>query len=107
MNVKAISSNVGKALLVNALFMLLSVVVSVSDGLDEAFAPLLVSFLITSIIGIFPLIFVRHSHENSVKDSHITIVIAWLMSFIVGMLPYVLYGGEFTLVNAWFDSVSG
>jgi len=29
------------------------------------------------------------------------------MSFIVGMLPYVLYGGEFTLVNAWFESVSG
>lgn len=107
MNVKAISSNVGKALLVNALFMLLSVVVSVADGLDEAFAPLLVSFLITSIIGIFPLIFVRHSHENSVKDGYITIVIAWLMSFIVGMLPYVLYGGEFTLVNAWFESVSG
>ena len=29
------------------------------------------------------------------------------MSFIVGMLPYILYGGEFTLVNAWFESVSG
>ena len=23
------------------------------------------------------------------------------------MLPYVLYGGEFTLINAWFESVSG
>ena len=107
MNIKAISSNVGKALLVNALFMMLSVIVSISDGLDEAFAPLVVSFLITSIIGAFPLIFVRHSHENSIKDGYITIVIAWLMAFITGMLPYVLYGGEFTLVNAWFESVSG
>ncbi len=107
MNIKAISSNVGKALLVNALFMMLSIIVSISDGLDEGFAPLVVSFLITSIVGAFPLIFVRQNLENSVKDGYITIVIAWMMSFIVGMLPYVLYGGEFTLVNAWFESVSG
>ena len=107
MNIKAISSNVGKALLVNALFMMFSIIVSVADGLDEAFTPLLISFLITSIVGAFPLIFVRDSHENSIKDGYITMVIAWLMSFIVGMLPYVLYGGEFTLINAWFESVSG
>ena len=107
MGIKAISSNVGKALLVNALFMMLSIIVSIADGLDEAFTPLLISFLITSIVGAFPLIFVRHHQETSVKDGYITIVIAWLMSFIVGMLPYVLYGGEFTLVNAWFESVSG
>lgn len=107
MNIKAISSNVGKALLVNALFMMLSILVSISDGLDEAFAPLVTSFLITSILGAFPLVFVKHSKENSVKDGYITIVIAWLMSFVVGMLPYVLYGGEFTIVNAWFESVSG
>ena len=107
MGIKAISSNVGKALLVNALFMMLSIIVSIADGLDEAFTPLLISFLITSIVGAFPLIFVRYHQETSVKDGYITIVIAWLMSFIVGMLPYVLYGGEFTLVNAWFESVSG
>ena len=107
MNIKAISSNVGKALLVNALFMMLSIIVSIVDGFDEAFTPLLISFLITSIVGAFPFMFVRNSHENTIKDSYITIVIVWLMSFIVGMLPYVLYGGEFTLVNAWFESVSG
>ena len=107
MNIKAISLNVGKALLVNALFMMLSIIVSISDGLDKAFTPLVISCLITSIIGAFPFIFVRRSKESSIKDGYITIVIAWLMSFIVGMLPYVLYGGEFTLVNAWFESVSG
>ena len=107
MNIKAISSNVGKALLVNALFMMLAIIVSIADGLDEAFTPLLISFLITSTVGAFPLIFVRQSQENSIKDGYITIVITWLMSFIAGMLPYVLYGGDFTLINAWFESVSG
>ena len=26
---------------------------------------------------------------------------------LIGVLPYILYGGPFTLVNAWFESVSG
>ena len=40
-------------------------------------------------------------------DGFITIVVAWVLSFVFGMLPYVLWGGEFTLINAWFESVSG
>ena len=59
MNVKAISVNVGKALLVSALFMFLSIAVSVIDGRDEAFGPLLISFIITLLVGSFPFIFVR------------------------------------------------
>ena len=50
MNVKAISLNVGKALLVSALFMLLSIGVSLLEGRDEAFTPLLISFVITAIV---------------------------------------------------------
>ena len=29
------------------------------------------------------------------------------MSSVVGMFPYLMWGGEFTLINAWFESVSG
>ena len=56
MNVRAISVNVGKALLVSALFMFLSIIVSVVDGLDSAFGPLMISFVITLIVGAFPFI---------------------------------------------------
>ena len=107
MNVKAISANVGKALLVSALFMFLSMIVSVIYGRDEAFGPLLISFIITLLTGAFPFIFVRGKQSLSLKDGFLTIVLSWLLSFIFGMLPYVLYGGEFTLINAWFESVSG
>lgn len=107
MNVKAISSNVGRALLVSALFMFLSMIVSLIYGLDGGFAPLLISFIITSIFGSFPFIFVKGQLEVSQRDGFLTIVLSWLLSFIFGMLPYVLYGGEFTLVNAWFESVAG
>ena len=107
MNVKAISINIGKALLVSALFMLLSLIVSIIDGLDAAFSPLLISFIITLLVGAFPFIFVKGHQPLSMKDGFLTIVLSWLLSFIFGMMPYVMYGGEFTLINAWFESVSG
>lgn len=107
MNVKAISVNVGKALLVSALFMFLSLIISMLEGRDAAFAPLLISFIITLLVGSFPFIFVKGIQPLSLKDGFLTIVLSWLLSFIFGMLPYVLYGGEFTLINAWSESVSG
>jgi len=107
MNVRSISVNVGKALLVSALFMFLSIIVSVMNGMDSAFTPLLISFVITLLVGSFPFIFVKKAAPLSMKDGFITIVVAWVLSFVFGMLPYVLWGGEFSLMNAWFESVSG
>ncbi len=107
MDIKAISTNVGKALQINALFMLISIGVSVANDFDSAFTPLTISFLITFVTGLFPFIFVRGNPQLSLKAGYVTIVISWFLSFIFGMLPYVLWGGEFTLVNAWFESVSG
>lgn len=107
MNIKAISRNVGMALLVSALFMLLSIIVSLIYGRDAAFTPLLISFIITLLVGAFPFIFVRKASVMSLREGFVTIVLSWLLSFIFGMLPYVLWGGEFTLINAWFESVSG
>ena len=107
MNFKSISRNVGYALLVSALFMLLSVGVSLLNGRDSAFVPLLISFLITFIVGIFPFLFVTRTSPITLKDGYMIIVLSWVLSFIFGMLPYALWGGPFTLANAWFESVSG
>ena len=107
MNLKVISRNVGVALLVSALFMLLSVIVSLIDGGDSALAPLLISFTITFIVGVFPFIFTRKNANISLKDGFMIIFLSWLLSFIFGALPYALWGGPFTVINAWFESVSG
>ena len=72
MNVKAISTNVGKALLVSALFMFLSIIVSVVNGRDSAFAPLTISCIITLLTGAFPFIFVRKTQPLSLKDGFLT-----------------------------------
>lgn len=107
MNLKVISRNVGFALLVSALFMLLSVGVSLLEGMDSAFSPLLISFCITFIVGAFPFVFVRRTDRITLKDGYMIIVLSWLLSFVFGMLPYAMWGGPFTLENAWFESVSG
>lgn len=107
MNIKVISRNVGYALLVSALFMFLSILVSVANGNDSALAALMISFTITFTVGIFPFIFVRKSAAITLKDGYMIIALSWLLSFIFGMLPYALWGGPFTIINAWFESVSG
>lgn len=107
MNWKVISRNIGFALLVSALFMFLSVVVSLLNGNDSALAALLISFTITFLVGIFPFIFVRKSSRITLKEGYVIITLSWLLSFVFGMLPYALWGGPFTLQNAWFESVSG
>ena len=107
MSIKSISTNIGKALLINAFFMLISTGISIYNGFDPGFTPLFISFLVTVITGTFPFIFVKKSERTTLQSGFLTIVLSWLLSFIFGMLPYVLWGGEFTLVNAWFESVSG
>lgn len=107
MNIKVISRNVGYALLVSALFMFLSILVSVANGNDSALAALMISFTITFTVGVFPFIFVRKSAGITLKDGYMIIALSWLLSFIFGMLPYALWGGPFTIINAWFESVSG
>ena len=73
MNINVISRNVGYALLVSALFMFLSILVSLGNGHDSALAALLISFTITFIVGIFPFIFVRKSAAITLRDGYMII----------------------------------
>ena len=95
------------ALLVSALFMFISMVISIFNDMDSAMGPLAISGIITLIVGIFPFIFVKETHDISLKDGFMTMVLAWVLSCVFGMLPYVLWGGDFTIINAWYESVSG
>ncbi|MGN1232105.1 MAG: TrkH family potassium uptake protein [Candidatus Cryptobacteroides sp.] len=97
----------GFALLTSAFFMFLSIIVSMSRGNDSALAALIISFVITFTVGVFPFIFVRSTERISLKDGYMIIVLSWSLSFIFGMLPYLLWGGPFTVVNSLFESVSG
>ena len=107
MNLSVISRSIGISLLFNAGFMFIGVIVSIIYGFDAAFSPLLLSAFITLLAGLFPLIFVRDTNNINFKEGITIVVFAWVLSCLFGMLPYVLWGGEFSLINAWFESVSG
>ncbi len=92
--------------LLNALFLLGSSLIAALKS-DADFFPLFYSFVITLLFGVFPLIFVPAQTNISYKEGLLIVVSGWLASCLVGTIPYVLWGGEFTFTNAWFESVSG
>lgn len=96
----------GIILLVNAAFLFISAAISALNG-DSAFFPLAYTFIITALFGVFPLIFVPTTDEISNKEGFAILISSWLIACLFGMVPYVLWGGEFTVTNAWFESVSG
>lgn len=98
---------VGLILLLNAAFMLFSAGISLLNGMDTGFYPLVQSFLLTSLLGAFPLIFVPRGAQITSKEGYAIVVGSWLVCCMAGMLPYILWGGEFSLINAWYESVSG
>jgi trk system potassium uptake protein TrkH len=97
---------VGLVLLFNAFFLLISCAIS-GFGPDSAFFPLLYTSSISALFGLFPLMFVPPTVEISNKEGFTIVILSWLLSCLVGVIPYIMWGGEFTFTNAWFESVSG
>ena len=107
MRVHVVIRYIGSILLFIATFMLASAGVSMLNDYDSAFYPLLLSSFMTALLDIFPMIFVERVDEIKSKEGYVIVVGSWLVACIVGMFPYLIWGGEFTLINAWFESVSG
>ncbi|MCD7962784.1 MAG: TrkH family potassium uptake protein [Rikenellaceae bacterium] len=107
MRFNIITRYIGLVLVINALFMLLSAFIAVYYGIDTGLYPLIMSAILTVALGCFPLIFVDADNNINSKEAYIIVVGSWVISCVVGTFPYLLWGGEFTVVNAWFESVSG
>jgi trk system potassium uptake protein TrkH len=86
--------------------MFVSFLVSVYYA-DSGQIPLLLSCVLTGLTGVFPMVFVPSSGQISHKEGYVVVVASWILICFFGMLPYALWGGEFSMINAWFESVSG
>lgn len=107
MRVNVILRYVGMVMLLLSTFMFVSAMISYVNQMDSAFYPLLLSSLLTALLGGFPLIFVEKQERITSKEGFCIVVGSWLLACVVGMFPYLIWGGEFSLINAWFESVSG
>ena len=107
-NWKIITWYIGISLQFVAILMAISGIVACLTPGDESRIPLLYSAFITGIAGFYPLIFVRHGRQPlSFREGNSIVVLAWLFACLFGMLPFLMYGREFSWVNALFESVSG
>lgn len=97
---------VGTVMLCLSAFMAVSAGISLVSH-DTGFYPLLLSSLLTLLLGVFPMIFVSKADGITTKEGFMIVVGSWVLSCVVGMFPYLFWGGEFSLINAWFESVSG
>lgn len=97
---------IGVVLVFNAVFLSISAIISAANR-DSSFLPLFYSSVITLLFGAFPLIFVPPARQITNKEGFMIVMSSWLLSCLVGVIPYVLWGGEFSFANAWFESVSG
>lgn len=97
----------GMVMLYVAALMLAAAVISLLSGGDSSLWPLVLSALLTALLAVFPMLFVPKTDQINSKEGFCIVVGAWVLSCIVGMFPYLIWGGEFSVINAWFESVSG
>jgi trk system potassium uptake protein TrkH len=107
-NLKAIISILGLLLILNGGFMLLCLPVSIyyDDGLWYA---LLLSGVITLLIGFFAYIFTKNQGNSGLKkrDGYLVVTMGWLCMSLFGTLPYIISGEIPVFTDAFFETLSG
>lgn len=106
MKAKIIIKYLGFVLLFNAIFLFISAGISLYLH-ETSFVPLLFSAFMCTILGTLPQVFVETPDEVSFHEGLSISVLGWIITCLIGTIPYFLWGGEFSLANAIFESVSG
>jgi trk system potassium uptake protein TrkH len=89
------------------ILQVLSVLVAVHENNDDSLYPLLISAGIILAFGLSGILTTKPARHISIKAGYFIITGCWLASCFFGALPFMLYGHEFSVVNACFESVSG
>ena len=107
MNVKIIFRVLGLLLIVEGLFMLISMGVALlfDDGDARAF---IYSSLICILPGLIIFAFTKGNTRNvSKRDGFLIVTLVWMVFSFFGSLPYVFSGAIPNYTNAFFETMSG
>ena len=91
---------------ISALFLLISGSIAWFEQTPD-YGPLFYTAMLALIMGIFPILFVHKVLHISNKEGLLIVVLSWFAACVLGAIPYIMYGGPFTLTNAFFESISG
>ena len=97
----------GFSLIGISLLMYLSAFIAFRNNSDDSFNPLIFSAMVTTLCGFFAIIKTEPQENMGVEDGYCIVTGCWIAACLFGAIPYLMFGGEFTVINAFFESVSG
>ncbi len=97
----------GFSLIGVALLMFISAFIAFRNDMDDSFNPLVFSGMAALLSGFFAIITTNPQEKMGIEEGFCIVTGCWIAACIFGAIPYLLFGGEFTVVNAFFESVSG
>ena len=106
MNIKMVFSILGRAILLEAVFLLCPMFVGIAYG-EKSFAHYLIPIAGLVAIGL-PLFFLRVKDRSIyAKEGFVTVAFVWILLSLAGALPFVLSGALPNYADALFETISG
>ena len=90
-----------------ALLMFLSAFIAFKNDSDDSFDSLVFSAMATFLCGFFAIITTKPKENMSIEEGFCIVTGCWIAACSFGAIPFLMFGGEFSLINAFFESVSG
>ncbi|XOV92779.1 MAG: TrkH family potassium uptake protein [Bacteroidota bacterium] len=107
-NYRVIINILGILLLLNAVFMLMCIPISLVYVEGDLYA-LLAASVLTGVSGSIMYFSTRNNSnkELSKRDGYMVVTLGWLIMSFFGSLPYIFSGAIPDLTNAFFETISG
>lgn len=106
MKTESILRYLGFILLFQSLFLFVSFLIS-AFLFETSTTPLLFGFIAAAVFGAMFTLFTHRVEAINFAEGITIVVLGWIVTCLMGAIPYLLWGVEFNLINAWFESVSG
>ena len=87
--------------------MYLAAFIAFRNDSDSCLYPLLFSAMAATLTGFFAIIGTRPQEKMGIEDGYRIVTGCWISACVFGAMPFLMFGGEFTVINAFFESVSG
>ena len=90
-----------------SLLMFLAAFIAYRNNIDDSFDPLVFSAMAAMLCGVFAIISTHPQENMGIEEGYRIVTGCWIAACVFGAIPYLMFGGEFTIINAFFESVSG
>ena len=90
-----------------SLLMYLSAFIAFRNNNDSSLNPLLFSAMASTLCGFFAIISTKPQEKMNIEEGYCIVTGCWIAACLFGAIPFMMFGGEFTVINAFFESVSG